>query len=376
MTNGNFGGTLYSFRLRTIDPKTGKPLTQQKFGEQAGHELGRAAYTGAAVSDWERGKSKINADDRLLLISLVKILNRCGGIKSPDDANLLLESGNFRALNKSEMDTLFPDYKEETGEHVPSQHRSNFQYLLENLFFISPAEYQEMLEKAKQGPDPYWPRMAVSIIRKFSESLTPSSVPKGILWLWIIWLASKFFIGPSLTLNLGSREEVLKSVVGYAAGSIIIPSLIGGMINTKNNLYWIRQNMNDSPVLRLYVHQGAFVGYHVGYYFILLVSYLQSILGIGLTDWLELIKTIFPLATSIAGAQLIPYNLWLAYSRLWLKDGGIFFVFIVLGPLWAIFFIKSYDLFSSQAPGVYLAALTIMALWEALKKHKKNPATK
>lgn len=376
MTERDFGQQLLFFRRQSIDQKTGKPLTQQEFGEQVGHELGRAAYTGAAVSDWERGKSRISAEERLLLLSLVKILKRHGGIKTPEEANLLLEAGNFRSLNQKEKAESFPDYNENSEFTDPPQNPSNLHFLLDNLNLISPAEYRVMLEKAKQGPDPFWPRMAVSLIRHFTDGLTPESILRGILWLWIIYLSSELFIGPSLKLNLGSREEAFRTIVGYSAGSIIVPLLIGGMTNTKNNPYWIRQNMHDSPMLRLYAHQGAFVGYHVGYYFVLLISFLQDLLGIGFSDWLELIKTIFPLATSIAGAQLVPYNLWLAYSRLWLKDGGIFFVFIVLGPLWALFFIRSYELFSSQVPGVYLVALTIMVIWEALKKRTKSPTTK
>lgn len=375
MTERDFGQQLLFFRHQSLNHKTGKPLTQQQLGEQLGHELGRSAYTGAAVSDWERGKSRVNADDRLLLLSLVKIIKHHGGIKTPEEANLLLEAGNFRALNLKEREDLFTGYEEKLKSADPTQNPSNLRFLLNNLNLISPSEYQTMLEKAKQGPDPFWPRMAVSLIRHFTDSLKPEGILKGTIWLWIIYLASEFFIGPSLQLDFGLREEAFKTMVIYAAGSIIIPLLIGGMTNTKTNPYWIRQNMHNSPILRLYAHQGAYVGYHVGYYFILLISYLQYTLEIGLTDWLELIKTVFPLVTSVAGAQLVPYNLWLAYSRLWLKDGGIFFVFVILGPLWALFFMESYILFSSPVPGAYIAAFTIIAFWEVLKKRRKNSSS-
>lgn len=370
-----FGSKLRFFREQSIDPDTEKRLTQQKLGELIGQILGDHGYSAAAISDWELNKSKINADERRLLTSIVKILKDHNGIKTLDDANLLLESGNFRALNKQEMENLFPNHEAESEPSLPPQNPSILNFLF-NAFNFAPNEYQIMLEKAKQGPAPYWPRIVVSLINKFSDSLTPSSLPKGILWLWIIWLSSEYFIGPSLRVNLGSREDALKAMINYAVGSLVIPPLIAGMTNTRNNPFWVRQNMQDSTVLRLYIHQGAYVGYHAGYYLVLLISLLQDLLGIGLSDWLELIKTIFPLATSLAGAQLVPYNLWLAYSRLWLKDGGIFFVFVVLGPLWAIFFMKSYEIFSSLAPGVYLAAITIMAMWKVLRRNNKVSTTK
>jgi transcriptional regulator with XRE-family HTH domain len=363
-----FGAKLRFFREQSIDPDTDKRLTQQKLAELVG-------YTAAAISDWELNKSKINADERRLLTSIVKILKDHHGIKTPKEANLLLESGNFRALNKQEMENLFPDHQAESEPPPTPQNPSILQFLFKAVNF-DPNEYQIMFEKAREGPAPYWPRIVVSLINKFSNSLTPSSLPKLMLWLWIIWLSSEYFIEPSLRLNLGSREDALKTMVYYAVGSLIIPPLIAGMTNTRNNPFWIRQNMQGSTILRLYVHQGAYVGYHAGYYFVLLISLLQGLLGISLTDWLELIKTILPLAVSLAGAQLVPYNLWLAYSRLWFKDGGIFFVFVVLGPLWAVFFIKSYELFSSLTPGVYLAALTIMAMWEVLRTNNKVSTTK
>ena len=377
MINRDFGKNLYFFRLQTIDPKTGKPITQQKLGELVGHELGRSAYTGAAISDWERGKSRISADDRLLLISLVKILNRYGGIRFSDDANLLFESGNFRALNAEERERIFPGFRAENESPILlSQNISNLQFLLDGLKFIPFADYQVMLEKAKQGPPPYWPRAAVFVIRRLADSFTAVDVLTGIIWIWIIWLAHKFFIAPSLAWNFSSRENTLQIMTLYAAGSLIIPALIGGLTNTKDNPYWAAQNMRRSVMLRLYVHQGAYVGYHSGYFITLLTMFVQIMLGLRLPEWLGVIHVIFPLVVSYAGARLIPYNLWLAYSRLDLKDGGVFFIFAVLGPLWALFLLEFYDLLSYPIIGavLVLSALALLALRGMMKRRShKTP---
>jgi hypothetical protein len=59
-------------------------------------------YSGAAVSDWERGKSKINADERLVLVTMIKVLHDHGGLQTVELANLLLEAGNYRALDEDE----------------------------------------------------------------------------------------------------------------------------------------------------------------------------------------------------------------------------------------------------------------------------------
>src|SRR5215207_3267886 len=75
----NFGKQLREFRHQCDDNKSphGR-LTQEKFGELVGQELG-ISYSGAAVSDWERGVSKIHADQRLVLISILRVLVQWGG---------------------------------------------------------------------------------------------------------------------------------------------------------------------------------------------------------------------------------------------------------------------------------------------------------
>ena len=61
-----FGELLRYYRERCADPALNRGrLTQARLGELVGKELGLdGGYSGAAVSEWERGKSKIDADDR------------------------------------------------------------------------------------------------------------------------------------------------------------------------------------------------------------------------------------------------------------------------------------------------------------------------
>ena len=104
-----FGKLLKTYREKCRDSKKGKKkLTQERFGELVGREVGRDGYSGAAVSDWERGKSKIHQDDRHLLVSLLKVLHTCGGLLTLEKANGMLEAGNYRSLNEHERAQLFP----------------------------------------------------------------------------------------------------------------------------------------------------------------------------------------------------------------------------------------------------------------------------
>lgn len=105
----SFGHLLRFYRRRCQDPQRGGMLTQERLGELLGVTLGDAGYSGAAVSDWERDKSKINVDDRLVLVTLVNILHSCGGLLTPADADKMLEAGNYRALNERERRQVFPE---------------------------------------------------------------------------------------------------------------------------------------------------------------------------------------------------------------------------------------------------------------------------
>lgn len=363
----NFGSQLRLFRLQTLTPKKHKPLTQQKLGELLGIELADGGFSGAAVSDWERNQSKINADQRLVLLSLIKVLKQYGGIKSSKDADVLLESGNYRSLNQQEKSAVFPEeLSEQPTASIPQT--SNFLFFLESVHIISPAELQQMFIAAKQGPPPSYPRFLVSLINRSFSQITSIHVFKAILWVWICFFAYLLII-PSLNWQPINNENPTQAIGLYAIGSLILPLFVGAMTNTDNNIFWKEQDLPNLATLRLYVHQGAFVGFHVGYFFIFLFSFLFSILDIQPSGFINLVKTTFPIAIAYVSAQLVPYNLWLAYKRLDLRDGGIFFFFAILGPVWGVFFLEFYKTLTSGFMGTItlLIAITIV-IWLQTRK--------
>lgn len=116
----SFGQLLRHYRRYGSDPLRGGLLTQARLGELIGDELGHTGYSGAAVSDWERDKSKIHADDRLVLLALISTLYRCGGLPSLAEASELLTVGNYRALDEAELSKLFPDQTAEIHPATPA----------------------------------------------------------------------------------------------------------------------------------------------------------------------------------------------------------------------------------------------------------------
>ena len=118
--SATFGQLVRYYRRQSVDPMRGGMLTQERLGELIGVQMGDAGYTGAAVSEWERDKSKIHADDRLVLLSLLAVLVQCGGLCTPDQADELLAAGNYRRLDQQERGLVFENGEAhvDTGEQA------------------------------------------------------------------------------------------------------------------------------------------------------------------------------------------------------------------------------------------------------------------
>ena len=292
-----------------------------------------------------------------MLLSLIKVLKQYEGVKSSADANVLLEAGNYRSLNQQEKSTIFPD-ELSASPSSDSPQVSNFHFFLESIHVLSPAELQQMFLAAKQGPPPPYPRFLVLLLRRGFSQITSVHIFKAILWIWVCLFAYLLII-PSLNWQPTHGADPLQAVSLYAIGSLVLPLFVGAMTNTDNNIFWKEQELPNPVILRLYVHQGAFVGFHVGYFFIFLFSFLSSILDIQPSGFINLVKTIFPIVVAYVSAQLVPYNLWLAYKRLDLHDGGIFFFFAILGPIWGLFFLEFYKTLTSQLMGTVTLLIAI-----------------
>ena len=135
--------------------------------------------------------------------------------------------------------------------------------------------------------------------------------------------------------------------------------------------------MGSNKMLRLYTYQGAFIGFHLGYFIIFAIHLLIYFLQASLAVWHQFILMGFPLLMGYISAQVVPYNLWRAYGRLWFSDGAVFFVFILLGPLWGWFFFEFHSLLISPTTGiiVILAAITLLVSLITLQYQRKGNTT-
>jgi hypothetical protein len=333
--------------------------------------------TGAAVSDWERGESTISVEDRSILIAVIKVLYRCGGIRTRDDANQLLESGDYRALNGREIQEIFgnileepSDEKSNIGQQLP---KSFFSLLVEYLFAISETELQESLAKAEEGPFPVWPRKLAVLMRKISERISFS--PKTVLWMGI-WGIAWWLIAPSMRWPFENRVVALEAIGMYVVGSLVVPLLIGTLVDTKHSEYWQAQGLADSRLLRLYTYQGAGIGFNLGYFFVIPLVLIRHYLNLGPSIWLEIIAVTLGLVLGNMSARVVPHNLWLAYRRLHFTDGAIFFVVAFIGPLWGIFFLEYYPVLLTPLWGSTVILIALLLFILIAVQQSKRTATK
>lgn len=340
MKKSNFGEQLRHFRLLCRHNETGKPITQSQFAEFLYTEID-ILYSNTAISDWEIGKSRIDVNDRYLLSGIIKILKQYGGIKTLLDANYLLELGDYRALNKEEIKFLFPE---------------------------------SVTEKEKvSGPVPAWAEESVTFVRKFTDSLSVRQFVKIIIWVWIFFI-TYWLILPSLQFPFLNEETAIKDMRFYVIGTLCIPLAIGLMTDIKNNSYWKEQPIQKPINLWLYMFQGAYVGFHIGYFFMFFLTLMLTQFTLQSAVWFEIIKILFIIILSYASAQLVPYNLWRAYQRLELKDGWIFFIFVIVGVGWALFFLEYYEMLTTPILGVILMliSITLIIIIESVKKKNKS----
>jgi transcriptional regulator with XRE-family HTH domain len=363
--------TEFGKRLRACRKKGG--LTQEQVGRLLGEALGDHGFSGAAVSDWERGVSRIHADNRIVLVNLVRILHQVCGIASLKDANELLEAGNYRALDAREQNLVFPKLTPlpaPCAQAVPQTSTPSWM----GLFSIPAAELQALLQRAQDGPPPVWPRVLVALVNRSASRITAASVLNSLWWVWIWFLAWALLI-PSLRWPFDTQQDLFWAMLWYAAGTVFLPIPIAVLTHLRKNPFWVEQGLENGWNLRLYTYQGAGVGFHIGYFLVFVIVLFGYNLGIPPLRWAEGLAVLPPLGLAYASARLVPYNILMAYKDLRLSHGAIFFVFIFLGPIWAVFFYEYSSILTQRTVGLafVLLAATLLSAWTA---HKARRARK
>ncbi len=122
LEKSSYGELLRQYREKSIDRRARKHLAQSQLALKLSEKRG-LMFNRNNVSNWEADKAIISADDRETLIAIIVILSEYGGITTLEEANRLLESGNYLTLRDEEKSAIKFEWanKRETGSVSAAQ---------------------------------------------------------------------------------------------------------------------------------------------------------------------------------------------------------------------------------------------------------------
>ena len=381
-----FGELLRYYRERCADPDRLKgKLTQARLGEFLGAVLGlQSGYTAAAVSEWERGKSRIAADNRLVLTALIEVLKRRGGLRSLNEADTFLLAGKYSPLDDDERRRIFPEGLPDKPE-APSRGDLEDQWrlivmFLGELIFRPSEELRAVVTSASEGPLPAWPRILLALLGWPMKNWSGAGVLGALAWV-VVWLLTWAVTFPVLRWPFADRQQALIAVAWYVAGAFILPLFVGTLTRTKDDEFWNRLKL-DHRLLRLFTHIGAMLGFHLAYMSIFALALFGHYLGLSRTPrWLDGVGAIWPVLLAYASARQLPFNYWRAFGKLEFteSDLAMLLAYGLFGPVWGALFFATYDwLLSPVAGGILIlsavAALAATTLWHSRRGEKIIPA--
>ncbi len=106
-----FGASLRIYRGKSYNEYHRHGLSQEKIATLVSARTGYLINRNK-VGEWERGEKTIHQDDRDMLLALIAVFLEFGGLKTLEEANRLLELGNYRKLNHDEIGSVNPPWNE------------------------------------------------------------------------------------------------------------------------------------------------------------------------------------------------------------------------------------------------------------------------
>jgi hypothetical protein len=312
MTPTSFGNLLRKYRLNTRDPETGRYLTQERLGSLIG-EITGTPYTAQAVSDWERQRSQIHKDHRMVLIALVQVLQAYGGLETLEQANRWLRSGNYRALNNAEALQAF-----------------------------------DALPSSNSGGAHPWTETLLTRMGAWFEMITPRRffiAAFGGLLVLSAWLG----IAPILSWPVMSQPHAVRAAIQYVLTSLLVPALIALLAAWNQSDRPAQERPLDWFLLRLI---GSAIGFHLGFLTLLALSIFSYHLG--LYPWprlLLLTASAWSPILAFACACQAPRNQHKAYGKLHIKEYGPMLLSLLLPILLGGYYSLSYSWFLSRVTG-------------------------
>ncbi|MCI0580965.1 MAG: hypothetical protein L0332_21665 [Chloroflexi bacterium] len=304
-----------------------------------------------------------------MLVALVRVLHDYGGLKSAAEANALLEAGNYRALNQVEQQIIFPGLeggeKEAEPEPLPDTPPSAESPWPRWLLDLR----EKLRRRPEEGPLPQPFALMLRGLGWPGGHCSRADVLQAVGWV-TAWLLVWRLTFPFMDWPFADQPTALLAAFSYAGGSLVIPLLIGALTQTSKHPYWQAQDKAPHLMVRLYTYQGAYIGFQIGYlmvFFVALVLYYLDVRNV--SPLVAGVAAAWPVVLGYIAARAVPSNLWRASNGLSWSDGGIFFIFIPLGPLWAWGFYAYHHQFLDLTLGpttiiLAIGALAAMMAWQ------------
>lgn len=326
--NRSFGLILREYRNRSVDPQTGRHLSQERLAALIGETLG-TSYTAQAVSDWERNKSQIHKDHRQVLKTLIQVLHTCGGLTSLEDADRLLAAGNYRSLTHTESESIFllPD-------STPS-HANKAEWLAEFLHNHTQDSSTHIL------------------ILKVSAII-------------LCWLAAWMAISPILDFSNNAQGLLLKEAIILSLTGLFVPAILAWIAS-------INATQTVSFTLRILHFLGGILGFSLGLVNILTLANLSY--NFYLYPWptvLILLISLWPVALSLTSASLLQSHFHSTTGEIRLRDIHFQWAILCLPLLIGLGRYRLYHILSARLLGpLLLITLSIvlgLLLWSQTRR--------
>jgi hypothetical protein len=269
---------------------------------------------------------------------MIRVLIRNEGIQTPEQANDLLESGDYRSLDEEEFVSLYPPRALSSAALTASQQPSPSTQMTEtSINYTQPGESSAPSTRSLDT-------CAIYVVAL-----------KTILWL-LTWEVLWRMINPLITWPLQNAVQIRTAIVLSAGGTFLAPFLVGVLTNTKDNVIWKNERFQIDLPLRILTYISAAAGFSTGY----LLSFLLLRIGqqygfIQPGDIFSRLSAAVSLILGYCGAKQIPMIQFRVNRSLNLKKDWLFLIFFSVSPLWCLYQILT-------SPWMFLVPIVVILL--------------
>ena len=368
----SFGEQLKKLRLQTVDPETGRPLTQARLAELIDPY---AIITDKRIGEWERNKRPLPHAKRDRLLKVIEVLHKYEGIREVGEVENLLDAGKYGWLSAEECQKLNPEWSAERTTTIimqPNALLPQFDWFQQGVTELSEwSELDDYTAVSHEGRIVHW-------MNVIGRKLSNASILDFFLWL-SLWIIAGILITPLLNWPIASRAELKNGVILYALASLLIPACIAWLTTADFYDSFVLETPRQKWRYRFLKWVSAATGFNCftsPIVFMALVIFSVARHTGTFWVWIGGMLCVIPLLMGRVGAKRIPADRYRMYGPklgIHTADWWMFPFASSMGILLSIAIWFGYD-FISENPTIIIASFGLVALGFALKhEHHHHP---